>query len=186
MPLQLSRCFFSRNGDGANFSKIQWQYCLLISPPPKCPSSSYTTLFKNDTKKIKIIDQIPLRAATLKLNIVFTIGRSAKNLIWSSLLTWGPYWPKTNMSEQHFARHSTWPYLARLNTWPNMPNMAKYAKYAYLGAYMGAPNMVKWGVPEKILQMQFSIRRAGLRSIGPSSQKLGRIKSRLPGRTLPA
>ena len=64
--------------------------------------------------------------------------------------------------------------------------MAKYAKYADLGAYMGAPNMVKWGVPEKILQMQFSIRRAGLRSIGPSSQKLGRIKSRLPGRTLPA
>ena len=26
------------------------------------------------------------------------------------------------------------------------------AKYAYLGAYLGAPNMVKWGVPEKILQ----------------------------------
>ena len=35
---------------------------------------------------------------------------------------------------------------------PNMPNMAKYAKYAYLGAYLGARNMVKWGVPEKILQ----------------------------------
>ena len=32
---------------------------------------------------------------------------------------------------------------------PNMPNMAKYA---YLGAYLGARNMVKWGVPEKILQ----------------------------------
>ena len=30
--------------------------------------------------------------------------------------------------------------------------MAKYAKYAYLGAYLGAPNMVKWDVPEKILQ----------------------------------
>ena len=26
------------------------------------------------------------------------------------------------------------------------------AKYAYLGAYFGVPNMVKWGVPEKILQ----------------------------------
>ena len=25
-------------------------------------------------------------------------------------------------------------------------------KYAYQGAYLGAPNMVKWGVPEKILQ----------------------------------
>ena len=29
-----------------------------------------------------------------------------------------------------------------------MPNMGKYAKYAYLGA----PNMVKWVVPEKMLQ----------------------------------
>ena len=35
---------------------------------------------------------------------------------------------------------------------PNMPNMAKYAKYAYLGTYLGAQNMVKWGIPEKILQ----------------------------------
>ena len=26
------------------------------------------------------------------------------------------------------------------------------AKYACLGLYLGAPNMVKWGVPEKILQ----------------------------------
>ena len=33
-----------------------------------------------------------------------------------------------------------------------MPNMAKYAKYAYLGTYLGAQNMVKWGIPEKILQ----------------------------------
>ena len=30
--------------------------------------------------------------------------------------------------------------------------MAKYAKYAYLGTYLGVQNMVKWGVPEKILQ----------------------------------
>ena len=41
----------------------------------------------------------------------------------------------------------TWPYLVRPNTCPNMPNMAIYAKYAYLGAYLGARNMVKWGVP---------------------------------------
>ena len=33
-----------------------------------------------------------------------------------------------------------------------MPNMAKYAKYAYLGTYLGAQNMVEWGIPEKILQ----------------------------------
>ena len=31
-------------------------------------------------------------------------------------------------------------------------NMAKYAKYAYLGAYLGTGSMVMWGVPEKILQ----------------------------------
>ena len=150
----------------------------LISPPPKCPS--YTTLFKNDTKKSKLLTKNPLRAATLKLNIVFTIGRSAKNLIWSSLLTWGPYWPKTNISEQHFARHSTWPYLARPNTWPNMPNMQIWARIW--------ARQIWWsGVSRKrSCKMQFSIRRAGLRSIGPSSQKLGRIKSRLPGRTLPA
>ena len=42
----------------------------------------------------------------------------------------------------------------------------KYAKYAYLGAYLGARNMVKWGVPAKILQ------KVVHRSIGPSSQKL--------------
>ena len=30
--------------------------------------------------------------------------------------------------------------------------MAKYAKYAYLGAHLGARNIVMWGVPEKILQ----------------------------------
>ena len=28
----------------------------------------------------------------------------------------------------------------------------KYAKYGIWGAYAGAPNMVKWGVPGKILQ----------------------------------
>ena len=44
------------------------------------------------------------------------------------------------------------PFMGRPNTHPNMPNMAKYAKYAYLGTYLGAQNMVKWGIPEKILQ----------------------------------
>ena len=29
-----------------------------------------------------------------------------------------------------------------------MGKSAKYAKYAYLGAYLGERNMVKWGVPE--------------------------------------
>ena len=72
------------------------------------------------------------------------MGKSAKNLIWSQLLTEGSHWPKTNASELHFARsfqgHPTWPYFARPNMRPNMPNMAKYAKYAYLRAYLGAQN----------------------------------------------
>ena len=38
---------------------------------------------------------------------------------------------------------------SHVNTRPNMSNMAKYE---FLCAYMGALNMVKWGVPEKILQ----------------------------------
>ena len=41
----------------------------------------YNFFFKNDTKKSKLLTKNPLRAATLKLNIVFKIGRSAKNLI---------------------------------------------------------------------------------------------------------
>ena len=45
--------------------------------------------------------------------------------------------------------------------------MAKYAKYAYLSAYLGARDMVKWGVPEKILQNAVETRWS--RSIGPSS-----------------
>ena len=53
--------------------------------------------------------------------------------------------------------------------WPNMRNMAKYAKNAYLGAYLGAQNIVKWGVPEKIMQNAVQTRW----SIGPTSQKLG-------------
>ena len=42
--------------------------------------------------------------------------------------------------------------MANAETKKSMPNMAKYAKYAYLGTYLGAQNMVKWGIPEKILQ----------------------------------
>ena len=109
---------------------------------PLLPNAPVMKLYlKMTQKKSKLLTKNPLRAATLKLNIVITIGRSAKNLIWSSLLTWGPYWPKTNMSEQHFARHSAWPYLARPNTWPGQicqiwPNMHIWAR----------------GVPEKILQ----------------------------------
>ena len=46
---------------------------------------------------------------------------------------------------------------------PNIPNM-------HFGAYFGAPNMIKWGVPEKILQN--AVQTIDLMSIGPPSQKL--------------
>ena len=39
-------------------------------------------------------------------------------------------------------------------------------------AYLGAPNVVKWGIPEKILQNTVQIRCVDLVSKGPSSQKL--------------
>ena len=35
---------------------------------------------------------------------------------------------------------------------PNTPNMTKYAKYCIWHAYLGKPNIVKWGIPEKIVQ----------------------------------
>ena len=38
----------------------------------------------------------------------------------------------------------------------------------HIWPYLGAPNMVKWSVPEKILQNAVQTRR----SIGPFSQKL--------------
>ena len=70
---------------------------------------------------------------------------------------WGSYWRKVNASELHFARSfqgfPTGPYLAHSNTHP------KYCIWPYLGAYLSALNMVKWGIP--------------FRSIGPTSQKGG-------------
>ena len=72
------------------------------------------------------------------------------------LLTGGSYWSKTNAPELHFARsfqgYPTWPYFARPNMYPNMHIWHIWPYLAYLGAYLGAPNMVKWGIPEKILQ----------------------------------
>ena len=50
------------------------------------------------------------------------------------------------------------------------PKYAYLAYLAYLGAYLGTQNMVKWGVPEKIFQN--AVQSVALRSIGPSSQKL--------------
>ena len=44
------------------------------------------------------------------------------------------------------------PYCARPNMHPNMHIWHIWPYLAYLGAYLGARNMVKWGVPEKILQ----------------------------------
>ena len=39
-------------------------------------------------------------------------------------------------------------------------NMHIWPYLAYLGAYLGAQNMVKWGVPEKILQNAVEARLA--------------------------
>ena len=46
----------------------------------------------------------------------------------------------------------------------------KYANYGIWGAYLGAPNMVKRGVPEKIVQN--AVLRVDFASMGPPSQKL--------------
>ena len=48
--------------------------------------------------------------------------------------------------------------------------VAQRPYFAYSGAYLSAPNMVEWGVPEKILQNAVETRWS--RSIGPSSQML--------------
>ena len=42
--------------------------------------------------------------------------------------------------------------IARPNMHPNMHIWHIWSYLAYLGAYLGAPTMVKWGVLEKILQ----------------------------------
>ena len=79
-----------------------------------------------------------------------------KSAIRHPRLTGGSYWPKTNAFELHFARsfkgHPTWPYFARPNMHANMHIWHIWPYLAYLGTYLGASTMVKWGVPEKILQ----------------------------------
>ena len=78
-------------------------------------------------------------------------------------------WPKINATELHFARsfqgYPTRPYLAHSNTRP------KYRIWSYLGVYLSAPKMIKWGIPEKILQNAVQMCWS-YRSIIPSSQKL--------------
>ena len=68
--------------------------------------------------------------------------RLMRNMTLSTYLQW--------ISTEYILSHPTLIIVFPVST--NMPNMAKYAKYAYLGAYLGAPNMVKWVVPETILQ----------------------------------
>ena len=74
------------------------------------------------------------RATHLKFYIVITIWRAGQKWDLVITLTGGSYWPKTKASELHFARsfqgHPNWPYLARPNMCPNMPNMAKYANFS--------------------------------------------------------
>ena len=44
------------------------------------------------------------------------------------------------------------PHLTIFGALKYAPKYAKYGQICIFGAYLGAPNMVKWGVPEKILQ----------------------------------
>ena len=49
------------------------------------------------------------------------------------------------------------------------------AKYAYLGAYLGARYMVKWGVPEKILQNAVQMRWSYLGQQDPPVKSYDKI-----------
>ena len=62
-------------------------------------------------------------------------------------------------------------------------HFSKFAFIAFIGnsselyfdaLFLGAANMVKWGIPERTSKMQF--RSVGLRSIGPPDEKLGQIQ----------
>ena len=65
----------------------------------------------------------------------------------------GPFWTILDRLDRFGPFGPFWTVWTILDHFgPKWPNMAKYAKYAYLGAYLGARNMVKWGVPENILQ----------------------------------
>ena len=70
-------------------------------------------------------------------------------------------------AQKNFFYYPTWQYLARSNTRPNMPNMAKYAFLAHIWARQIWSSGVSLKRSCKML-----FRRVGLRSIGPSSQKL--------------
>ena len=63
----------------------------------------------------------------------------ATHLKFTLLLQWG---------NQHFKIFSGTPIFTIFGAPKYVPKYAYLAKYAYLGA----PNIVKWGVPEKILQ----------------------------------
>ena len=57
--------------------------------------------------------------------------------------------PPPPLFEQYQKKLQIWKRDTSLRLWGTLSNKAKYA---YLGAYLGYPNMVKWGIREKILQ----------------------------------
>ena len=81
--------------------------------------------------------------------IVISMGKSAKNLILSLLLTGRSYWPKNNASELHFARslqgHPIWPYFER-------PNMHILTSFLLINSST-----------KRLIQMEWSPRDGGCR-----------------------
>ena len=147
--------------------QMEWAMWEKVHPHFICSTYEYILIFLSHCKIFRIILSYILHLdLSYILHLVFAFNSHSRKciltivaapmIVSSYLLTGGSYWPKTNASELHFARsfqgHPTWPYLARPNMHPNMHIWHIWPYLAYLGAYLGARNMVKWGVPEKILQ----------------------------------
>ena len=86
-----------------------------------------------------------------EVNIVISMGKSAKKLILSLLLTGRSYWPKINAYELHFARylqgHPIWRYLER-------PNMHLHILTSFLLINSST---------KRLIQMEWSPRDGGCR-----------------------
>ena len=103
---------------------------------------------------IEIVNPIGIEYPQNSIMTTDTLCITQKELI----LNWerGVVWPHKHFALLIFQEISSQPYSEVLRYFIKggsglyliSARAAKYAKYAYLGA----PNMVKWGVPEKILQ----------------------------------
>ena len=142
------------------FSFKQWNLSKLCTDPMNKPQDCNCFVGVMLTRSNVIPPLSPYKCWISKIAPLSLTPLFAALLIVSPkkfyLLTGGSYWPKTKASELHFARsfkgHPTWPYFARPNMHANMHIWHIWPYLAYLGTYLGASTMVKWGVPEKILQ----------------------------------